>query len=372
VSAGPEGPASASGPRVFISYRREETAGHAGRLYDAMVTRFGEGKVFMDIDMAPGIDFVERITQAVGACRVLLVIMGPRWATASDGKESARIADPEDFVRLEIETALRNPEVAVIPLLVAGARMPDPKDLPEALRPLTRHNALELSDQRWRYDVGRLMSALEGLLPEAEVHDAVVPRPPSEPSPARLLIEGVVVAGIIAAAVTQFLDSIDPFGKSDSAIVMERVVTWMPVAAALAIWLTLRRGERTTMSRNVLLGLVVGLGAAAVSGTISRLLAGEVSDYAAAIPAFAALGAGLGGLVGLLWIPSRAVTGVVAGTIAGAVSSLAVTHDWPRVLAVGFRAVAIVGLALAVLLAVTAEAARAVPTADARSTARPS
>ena len=68
-------------PKVFISYRREETAGHAGRLYDAIGARFGERNVFMDVDLAPGIDFVEQITEAVGACDALLVVMGPTWAT---------------------------------------------------------------------------------------------------------------------------------------------------------------------------------------------------------------------------------------------------------------------------------------------------
>ena len=100
-------PGQVQGAKVFITYRREETAGHAGRLYDAMVARFGEDNVFMDVDMAPGVDFVERITEAVAACHVLIVVMGPRWATVEDEQGRARLADPEDFVRLEVETALQ-------------------------------------------------------------------------------------------------------------------------------------------------------------------------------------------------------------------------------------------------------------------------
>ena len=109
MSAGPSEPGRAPGPKVFITYRREETAIHAGRLYDAMVARFGEGNVFMDVDMAPGVDFVERITEAVAACHVLIVVMGPTWATVKNDEGEARLADPEDFVRLEVETALRRP-----------------------------------------------------------------------------------------------------------------------------------------------------------------------------------------------------------------------------------------------------------------------
>jgi len=164
VSSAPPGRAGVPGPTVFITYRREETAAHAGRLYDAMVARFGEGNVFMDVDMAPGVDFVERITEAVAACQVLIVVMGPRWATVEDEQGRPRLADPEDFVRLEVETALRRPGVTPIPVLVAGARMPRREDLPPDVRALTRRNALELSDQRWRYDVGRLIRALDELL----------------------------------------------------------------------------------------------------------------------------------------------------------------------------------------------------------------
>ena len=91
-------------PKVFISYRREDTAGHAGRLYDTMAARFGQPNVFVDVDLAPGVDFVQRISEAVGECRVLLVIIGPRWASLTDDEGATRIADPDDFVRLEVET----------------------------------------------------------------------------------------------------------------------------------------------------------------------------------------------------------------------------------------------------------------------------
>ncbi len=179
MTEGPREPGSVPGPKVFITYRREETAAHAGRLYDAMVARFGESNVFMDVDMAPGVDFVERITDAVAACHVLIVVMGPRWATVEDEQGRPRLADPEDFVRLEVETALRRPEVTPIPVLVAGARMPRRGDLPPEVQAITRRNALELGDQRWRDDVGRLISTLDELLAAS----SLAPSPSrSEPS----------------------------------------------------------------------------------------------------------------------------------------------------------------------------------------------
>ena len=90
--------------------------------------------------------------------------MGPRWATPLEEGSQASIEDPDDFVRLEVETALGNEDVAVIPLLVAGAEMPEPEELPASLWPLTEINALELSEQRWHHDVGLLRTRLEGLL----------------------------------------------------------------------------------------------------------------------------------------------------------------------------------------------------------------
>lgn len=206
-------------PKIFISYRREATAGHAGRLYDAIGSRFGERNVFMDVDLAPGIDFVEQITEAVGACDALLVVMGPTWATTLDDRGHARLADPNDYVRLELETALRRPDVRVIPLLVAGASMPDPDDLPESMRTLARRNALELSDLRWRDDVRRLVSTLdelrEGPRDPAETA-AGDPRAATGPARRRwpLLAGAALALGGIALAATLVFDG----GKGASGV----------------------------------------------------------------------------------------------------------------------------------------------------------
>ena len=184
MSPGLEGPSGTSAPRVFICYRREDTAAHAGRLYDAMVNRFGERNVFMDVDMAPGVDFVERITEVVSACQVLIVVMGPSWATVEGEDGIARIADPDDFVRLEVETALRRPEVTPIPVLVSEARMPKREALPPELQSLTRRNALEMSNSRWGYDVDRLNETLDELLTDLTRprENVATPQPPLEPA----------------------------------------------------------------------------------------------------------------------------------------------------------------------------------------------
>jgi hypothetical protein len=214
----------AAAPKLFISYRREETAGHAGRLYDAIAGRFGERNVFMDVNLAPGIDFVEQITTAVGACDVLLVVMGPRWATPSDENGRSRLEDPNDFVRLEVETALRRPDVRVIPLLVAGARMPDPDNMPESVQALSRRNALELSDLRWHHDVGRLVSTLAELLDGPSVAPEVAAPTPDHPSPPtpplrgrRALVSSIVAALALAAAAAAVLALAGVFsGENDT------------------------------------------------------------------------------------------------------------------------------------------------------------
>src|SRR4051812_27117547 len=141
---------------IVVNYRREDSSGHAGRLYDDLTDRFGEGAVFMDIDaIEPGVDFADVIERAVGGADVFLSVIGPGWLDAVDARGQRRLDEPGDFVRLEIEAALR-PEVCVIPVLVRNAAMPAAAELPVPLQPLTRRNAIELKDSTWRTDVQRL------------------------------------------------------------------------------------------------------------------------------------------------------------------------------------------------------------------------
>jgi TIR domain len=152
------GPASG---RVFISYRRKEASGMAGRLYDRLAARFGDDQVFMDVDnIALGVDFAEVIAQAVSTSRVLLAVIGPSWLTATDQDGRRRLEDPNDLVRLEIAAALER-DIRVIPILVEDAVMPRRQELPENLAELADRQALRVRHESFRSDTDQLLAAIE-------------------------------------------------------------------------------------------------------------------------------------------------------------------------------------------------------------------
>jgi hypothetical protein len=176
--------------RIFLSYRREDSSGYAGRLFDALTEAFGRGAVFMDIDtLAPGQDFVQVIDDALQGCEVALVLIGPSWLTVHD-QSQRRLDAPDDFVRLEIESALTR-GIRVLPILVGGAAMPPSHSLPPSVAGLARRHAFELTDRRWRADVHDLVAALgeTGTLappPPPEPHAPPPSPPPPSPPPARM------------------------------------------------------------------------------------------------------------------------------------------------------------------------------------------
>lgn len=150
--------------RILISYRREDTAGHAGRLYDLLVERFGPDRIFMDVDtISPGDDFVEVIRTAVTSSDVLIGLIGREWLTVTHPSGHRRLDDPDDFVALELATTLEG-GIRVVPVLVQGAAMPAAEDLPPRLRALARRNAVEISDTRFRRDAGALIDSLRRIL----------------------------------------------------------------------------------------------------------------------------------------------------------------------------------------------------------------
>jgi hypothetical protein len=130
--------------KIFVSYRRDDSADVSGRIFDRLIAHFGRPSVFIDVDnIPPGVDFRAHIADAIGQSTVLLAIIGPKWCDSVNADGERRLDDPGDFVRIEIESALER-NVHVIPLLVRDARVPSALQLPESLRKLVYLNAPEV------------------------------------------------------------------------------------------------------------------------------------------------------------------------------------------------------------------------------------
>jgi formylglycine-generating enzyme required for sulfatase activity len=171
--------------QIFISYRREESAASAGRLFDRLSNYFPANQIFMDVDSIDlGENFVKTIGETVGSCDVLIAVIGKGWLTSRDQEGQRRLDNPDDFVRLEIATALKR-DIRVIPVLVDGASMPQPRDLPEDLKTLVHRNALVLSHDRFRPDSERLVAAVKRVLEKTAAerleHEPVAAMTPSPP-----------------------------------------------------------------------------------------------------------------------------------------------------------------------------------------------
>jgi hypothetical protein len=152
-------------PRIFINYRRDDSAGYAGRIHDTLASAFGTDSVFIDIDdIKPGVDYVSTIEACIAGCDVMLTLIGHRWLDSQDASGRRRLDDPADFVRVEIERALAR-HIRVIPVLIGTASMPGQDDLPADISPLATLEAIALSDSRWQYDMSQLVNAIGEPLP---------------------------------------------------------------------------------------------------------------------------------------------------------------------------------------------------------------
>jgi hypothetical protein len=246
----PEGNATG----IFISYRREDTAGDAGRLYDRLTAHFGEHMVFRDIDnIEPGTDFVGRIEDAIGACQVLLAVIGRNWLDPREPDGRRRLDNPADWVRLELTAALRQ-GIRVIPVLVQDVVMPRPEQLPEPLQELARRNALKLSDDRWNYDFGRLVEVVERTVGRPSPPSGQPPpgQPPRSP-PAN-------------NARRQDNPVTPPPGNPAPPSAPPRPVSWvwwllpvfLPIAGALFAWSATRDRDPAKARKLLLGGLIIG------------------------------------------------------------------------------------------------------------------
>lgn len=194
---------------IFLSYRRDDSEGYVGRLYDHLKKRFPD-RVFRDVtELRPGEDFVDALQREGLNCKVLLAIIGRRWLTVTDADGHRRLADPNDILRQEIARALQR-NILVMPVLVGGASMPQKKELPPDLITLCNRQALPITELDFEHDMGRLIGAIEEALgepvskkepssPQAE-NLLLGARPARRAKPLRWII-GSVVATIVVLAI---------------------------------------------------------------------------------------------------------------------------------------------------------------------------
>ncbi len=155
-------PVQSDSPRIFISYRRLDSADTVGRIYDKLVEHFGPDYVFKDVNSIPiGVDFPAYLEGVLAQCQLLIAVIGDKWLTIRDEMGVRRLDDPHDFVRIEIETAIRR-NLPVFPILVQGAAMPSDKELPTTISTLTYKNAVAVRrDPDFHPDMDRLIKGIE-------------------------------------------------------------------------------------------------------------------------------------------------------------------------------------------------------------------
>jgi len=172
--------------QVFLSYRRSDVGGYAGRLTDALSARLGAKSVFHDVSaISPGQDFTVAVDEALDRCDAVLAVIGPGWLTAADATGARRLADQDDYVRRELSRALQR-NATLVPVLVGRASLPAADDLPPDLADLAQRQAVVLHDESWHQDVDGLLRSLRG--------------EPAGPSPrSRLLLPGAAALVLVAA-----------------------------------------------------------------------------------------------------------------------------------------------------------------------------
>jgi hypothetical protein len=210
---------------VFISYRRETVAGEARALFNNLVGRMGEDCVFMDVDsIALGRDFRSVLQKTLDSSDLMLVLIGKNWADVKDEEGQTRLESPGDFVRLEIEAALKR-DIVVTPILVQGAHMPAPEQLPEEIRGLANRQSFELSHNRWESDVREMIRRL-GLEPPQTQGQAEEKKKRAKSFRLPPSFENGIYGGIIGGAFAGLLIGVAYFVKFSS---LDKSVTWIDV-----------------------------------------------------------------------------------------------------------------------------------------------
>lgn len=163
-------------PKVFLSYRRDDSEGHAGRIWDRLSAKFGKQNVFMDVDsIGAGVDFLVALTSALNESSAMVAVIGDSWTgLRPDGTH--RLRDDGDFVRREVAAALKM-GIRVVPVLVGGTQMPSLDVLPDDLHGFVFLNASEIRHRRFDSDVAALIDTVEAILDAADAQRRRAPSP---------------------------------------------------------------------------------------------------------------------------------------------------------------------------------------------------
>jgi hypothetical protein len=145
------------GRKIFLSYRRDDTSGHVGRLRDRLTQRYGESAVFWDIEgVEPTRRYRDEIERALDECRIVCVVIGKQWVSISQTDGIARLRQHDDVVRWEIARSIQK-GLTILPVLVGGGTMPDKSDLPPDIRKLAGVMAHTMSEANWEADFQALV-----------------------------------------------------------------------------------------------------------------------------------------------------------------------------------------------------------------------
>jgi hypothetical protein len=212
--------------RVFISYRREDTAPAAGRVYDRLCRVLPKADVFFDVSTIGGGEiFDRRLLSEIERSDAVLVVIGRKWLEgAADG--GARLFAPDDYVRVELRAALARP-ILVLPVLVDGARMPRADELPEDVRAITTRNALPLRHESFDDDTENIVATVLG--------EAGAARPWDDKGRLGARI-GYTAAGLILAAALLMIAALAHFmvmGRPLSASIGDAETTVLLIVGAI-------------------------------------------------------------------------------------------------------------------------------------------
>jgi hypothetical protein len=322
---------------IFISYRRLESSGYAGRISAQLASVFGESNIFMDVTGIGGAKkFREVIDGALNSCDAFLAVIGPQWTTVPNEGGTPRIQDPNDHVRRELAAALARPDVDVIPVLVGEARMPGQHELPTDLLELRAWQSVPLSERHWDEDMAELVKALGGT-PEPRETD-----PSSAPAlPLMAVALGLLVAaGPAYAAYKAGLH----VKRSDRAHTVAHFAAgwagfWAVFGAVVSAVVAAMGPDRREIVPRAARGLLIGALCGAAGGIVDGLLRMNSDDHKkiAIVLGFALTGAlfGLSRIAGqslAVGLVGGAAAGALGGVVASASSSPFVSQALPAAL----------------------------------------